>query len=161
MIMLHFVNEDNLDDVLKLKAAEKFVAPNYYSLAEAYVSLKESIDKNEPNIAEIPFAINNGDITVGFAMIAFEDGKDVGSDGEIYWISRFMIDESQQGKGYGKAAIAALIEYVKTKPHGREVRYVYTSVVPDNYIAAGLYERMGFVKTGGQLGGEDLMKLVL
>ena len=39
-------------------------------------------------------------------MVAFENGEDVFSDGDIYWIGRLMIDEKRQGKGYGKAAMA-------------------------------------------------------
>ena len=161
MITLQPITEDNFEDVLKLQALEDFVAPNSYSLAEAYCSLKYFADKNEPYLAEIPFAIVHGETVVGFTMVAFEDGEDVNSNSEIYWMSRFMIDENHQGKGYGKAAVTALINFIKTNPHGCEVKYFYTAVVPNNHIATKLYERMGFVKTGQVLGGEDVMRLIL
>jgi len=161
MITLQPITEYNFEDVIDLKALEDFVAPNAYSLAEAYTSLKQMVDDGTPHLAEMPFAIFHNETAVGFTMIAFEDGEDVQSDSEIYWMSRFMIDENHQGNGYGKAAMAELINFIKTKPHSREVEYFYTAVVPSNHIATKLYERMGFVKTGSQLGGEDVMRLVL
>ena len=94
-------------------------------------------------------------------MVAFEDGEDVFSDGAIYWIGRFMIDEKHQGKGYGKAAMARLIDFVKTKPNGCEAKSIYTSYVPNNHIAAKLYAGFGFKKTGQILNGEEVVRLIL
>ncbi|MCL2704537.1 MAG: GNAT family N-acetyltransferase [Defluviitaleaceae bacterium] len=161
MITLQRISEDNLEDVLKLRASEKLVAPNSYSLAEAYCCL-QAIANGEipPKFALMPFAIAKGEIIVGFAMIGFEDGGDVYSDGSIYWISRLMIDEQHQGKGYGKAAMAALINLVKTKPNNCEAKYIYTSYVPENNIAAKTYAGFGFIKTEQVLDGEDVVRLV-
>ena len=161
MITLQPISEDNFLDVLELKASEDLVAPNRESLAEAYLSLKEAVDEGELHFAEMPFAILHDETVVGFAMVCFEDGEEVNADGEIYWLSRLMIDEKHQSKGYGKAAMATLIDLVKTKPHDCDVKYIYTSVVPSSHIATKLYERMGFEKTGQVLGGEDVMQLVL
>ena len=164
MIKLLPITEDNFEDVLKLRASEEFVASNAYSLAEAYCDLKEAIENGEqyqqPRYS-IPYAIADDDTIVGFLKMGYEDGEDINAGGDIYWLGRFMIDEKHQGKGYGKAAMAVFIDFVKSKPHGYEVKYIYTSVVPNNHIATKLYERMGFTKTGAQLDGEDLMLLVL
>ena len=164
MITLQPITEDNIEDVLELRASEDFVAPNSYSLAEAYCDLKEAIENGEQykqHRYSIPYAIANDETIVGFLKMGYEDGEDINAGGDIYWLGRFMIDEKHQGKGYGKAAMAVFIDLVKSKPHGYEVKYIYTSVVPNNLVAAKLYERVGFVKTGAQLDGEDLMRLVL
>ena len=98
---------------------------------------------------------------MGFLMVAFENGEDVFSDGDIYWLSRFMIDEKHQGKGYGKAALTQLIDFVKTKPNGNAAKSFYTSVVPNSPVAAKLYASAGFEKTGQILEGEEVMRLIL
>ena len=50
MISLQPLTENNFEDVLKLTASEELVAPNSYSLAEAYLSLKEAVDSNETHL---------------------------------------------------------------------------------------------------------------
>ena len=164
MITLKPITVENFEEVLELRASEEFVAPNAYSLAEAYCDLKEALENGEQyrqHRYSIPYAIACNETIVGFLKMGYEDGKDINAGGDIYWLGRFMIDEKHQGKGYGKAAMAVFIDFVKSKPHGYEVKYIYTSVVPNNHIATKLYERMGFVKTGAQLEDEDLMRLVL
>ena len=162
MIALQPITENNFEDVLKLKASEEFVATNAYSLAEAYCSLKDAVETGEPYLnVDVPYAIVNDKTVVGFLMVSFENGKDVGSDDNIYWISRIMLDEKYQGKGYGKAAMALLIDYVKTKPNGNEAKYIYTSHIPNNHIAAKTYAGFGFEKTGQMLDGECVMRLIL
>ena len=164
MIKLEPITEDNVFAVLALKAAEELVAPNSESLAEAYLSLKEAVDNNELHLnnMERPYAILKDETAVGFLMICYEDGEDVMSDdGNIYWLSRFMIDEKHQGRGYGKTALKMLIEFIKTKPNGNGAKSFYTSVVPESPVAAKLYANVGFVKTGQVLHGEEVMRLVL
>ena len=161
MITLQPISEDNFEDVLELEAPEELVAPNSFGLAEAYLCLK-AINDSELHQKHIlmPFAIVNDETVVGFLMIGFEDGKDVFSDGDIYWLARFMIDEKYQGKGYGKAALTQLIDFVKTGPNGNEAKYFYTSVVPHSPVAAKMYENAGFEKTGQIYHGEEVMRLV-
>ena len=162
MITLQHISEDNYEDVLELKASEELVAPNSESLAEAYLCLKD-INDNKLHQKHIlmPYAIVNDETVVGFLMVGFEDGEDVFSDGEIYWLARFMVDDKHQGKGYGKAALAQLIDFVKTGPNGNKAKYFYTSVVPHSPVAAKMYENAGFEKTGQLLHGEEVMKLIL
>ena len=161
MITLQPVTEENLGAVLKLKAAEVFVATNYFSLAEAYTSLKWAIDEDKLHYALKPFAILNDETIVGFTIIGFEDGEDVDADGPIFWMSRFMIDEQYQRKGYGKLAMEELIALVKSNPDGLVAKYFFTSVVPTNIGAIKTYENVGFAKTGKMFHGEELMKLEL
>jgi len=161
MISIQPISEDNYEEVLALKASEDLVAPNWESLAEAYVSLKHAVDKSEPRLAELPFAILYGETAVGFAMVCFEDGEDVNAGAGIFWLSRLMIDEKHQGKGYGKAAMMLLLDFARSKPNGCEAKYAYTSYVPGNQAAAKLYARLGYEKTGQVLGGEEVVRLVL
>ena len=161
MINLQPITEENFIDVLELKASEDLVAPNRESLAEAYLSLREAVAEDELLYAEIPFAIYDDETIVGFAMVCFEDGEDVNADGEIFWLSRLMIDEAHQCKGYGKAAMKLLLEYAKTKPDGREAKYAYTSYAPENIGAEKTYASLGYEKTGQVLHGEVVVRMVL
>ncbi len=68
----------------------------------------------------------------------------------------FMIDESQQGKGYGKASLLKAIEMIKTYPHGKADK-IYLSYVPGNETGSGLYKSVGFVETGNMDRGEVVM----
>jgi len=56
-----------------------------------------------------------------------------------------MIDKNYQGKGYGKLALAKLIETIKENFDYKEI---YISYVPENITADKLYSSFGFVKTG-------------
>jgi len=161
MITLQPISEDNVYDVLALKADDQFVAPNSESLAEAYLSIRSAID-DKKHYTDVPYAILKDEVVVGFLMIAYEDGEDVYSDdGNIYWLSRFMIDEKYQNKGFGKEALMKLIDYIKTKPDGNEAKSFYTSVIPDNYVATKFYVSAGFKKTGKLLEDEEIMRLIL
>ena len=161
MVSLQPVTEENYEAVIELKAPEELVADNTFSLAQAYISLKESLEEGEPEYTETPYAIMNDDEVVGFLMFTYEDGEDINAGSDIFWLSRFMIDNKHQGKGYGKAALALFIDLIRSKPHGKEVSHIYTSVVPIAPVAPKLYESMGFVKTGGMIEDEELMKFEL
>jgi len=164
MITLQPISEVNFDAVLELKASEKFVAPNSYSLAQAYCSLLNTINEGEP--PRMPYAILNDEIVIGFLMTTWfeldeEDDEEPIFDGDYFWITRFMIDEKHQGKGYGKAAVAELLKLYRAKPQGYEANYVYLSCVPENHVATKMYERCGFKKTGQVLDDEVIMRLIL
>jgi len=161
MVILQPITEENFEEVLALKASEDLVAPNHESLAEAYISLKEAVDEGEPHLAEIPFAIVHDETVVGFAMVCFEDGEDVNSDGDIFWLSRLMIDEAHQRKGYGKAAMALLLDFARSKPNGCEPKYAYTSYAPENQGASKTYASLGYEKTGQMLHSEEVVRLIL
>ena len=75
-----------------------------------------------------------------------------------YDIWHMMIDESQQGKGYGKAALKLLLDYIKDKPFGDSDRVALTCN-KDNTVALELYKSMGFELTGNS--DEDEVELAL
>ena len=93
------INDDNRDAVLSLSVREDqpFVAHNNVSLRQA-----DEANAEQPGVAR-PFAIYAEDKLVGFCMFAFNpEGED---EDDRYWLWRFMIDKSEQGMGYGQAAL--------------------------------------------------------
>lgn len=93
-----------------------------------------------------PLALWSGDAAVGFAMWAFD--PDDGSR----WIGGVVIDAEQQGKGHGRAAMLAIIAFL-SEQGAREVALSYE---PDNLVARGLYDSLGFRETG-EMDGEELV----
>lgn len=152
MIELKKIDGDNVWKILKLKVLpeqDDFVASNTESIVEAYTTITSG------GIA-MPFGIYSDDVPVGFVMLGYgttgdEDEPDI-ADGN-YCIWRFMIDKDQQGKGYGKAAFSAIMDYIKTFPCG-EAEYVWLSFEPENVRAEKLYTSFGFIANGETCGEE-------
>jgi diamine N-acetyltransferase len=143
-VTLQPLTRDNLWDVVELKlhpGQENFVAPNIDSITNAYV---------EPTF--VPLAIYAGDELVGFAM--YGQHPETGA----WWVIRLMIDRDYQGKGYGRAAMQAVIAEMTEKVGCEEI---VTSFNPENTVAAGLYASLGFQPTGEVEDGEPLVLLRL
>ncbi len=102
-IVLKPIDETNRDAVIALSVRkdQPFVAPNDYSLKQA-----EETNAEYPGVAR-PFAIYAEDRLVGFCMFAF--APEAEDEDDRYWLWRFMIDKSEQGKGYGQAALDEII----------------------------------------------------
>lgn len=75
-----------------------------------------------------------------------------------WWIYRLMIDERYQGRGYGRAALEQVIARIRQEPGCDKI---IVSIKPDNTVARTLYRSVGFVETGQQIGGEDVMCLAV
>lgn len=143
-VTLRPVDENNYRRVIALDVdpgQERFVARNVNSIAESKVY---------PYL--IPAAVYSDDELVGFALYGRdpETGK--------YWIVRLMVDAAHQGKGYGRAAVLALIEEIQALPECGEI---YLSLVPGNEAAEGLYQNVGFERTGEVEDGEVVMRYSL
>ena len=146
--MLHLVEIDryNYLSVMDLSVSPEqkdFVAPNQYSLAQAYA---------QPEC--VPFALYAENRPVGFAMYSLDE------DDHQFWIYRLMIDQRYQGVGYGREAMGLLIERIRglsDEEHNR----IYISFEPENKIAKALYESLGFVPDGRVLYGEVVYYLAL
>ena len=150
-VELSEVTKDNVAKVVALKVrAEQagFVANNACSLAEAYV---------QPDQAW-PRAICVDGEPVGFVMlfIADPDHPDAEDKRATYFLWRLMIGAEHQGRGYGRAAMAAVIEHVRALP---DARRLVTSYVPGDGCAGPFYERLGFSPTGKIDDGEVVMRL--
>ncbi len=129
-IELRDITQDNFRACINLKVAEsqtRFVATNLMSIAQSKVM---------PEL--IPLGVYDGDEMVGFVLYGTEEGR--------WWLVRLMVAEAQQGKGYGKAAIRALVE--RLAHEAPECDELYLSYVPGNERAERLYLEMGFEPTG-------------
>jgi diamine N-acetyltransferase len=100
-----------------------------------------------------PMGIWDGDTPVGFlSVIDMRENHhlDEGDEPEAAYLWRFMIAAGHQRKGYGRAALEQLKDWVRAL----QLRRIYTSAVPENEIALSLYEASGFVRTGRISDGE-------
>ena len=152
-------NFDALIDLKPFESQENFVAPNIYSLAEAYANVSEG------RYAQ-PFGIYDGETPVGFLMIGF-DIADEDAEREKYpflnnnyLIWRFMIDRNHQNKGYGKAAMQLALDFIRTWPCG-EAEYCWLSYEPENETARKLYRSFGFMEAEKMPEGWDEIPAVL
>ena len=147
MIELTAISEDNFVDAFNLKLGEgqeEFVSHPVRSLAQAYVY------RNQCQ----PFGIYADGKMVGYVMVIYD------YDIPEYDIWHMMIDQSEQGHGYGSAALEKVIEYISTKPFGDSNRVALTCN-KKNASAQKLYERKGFSANGVEYDDEIEMVLML
>jgi diamine N-acetyltransferase len=143
-VRLEAITRENFNEVVNLKVADtqsNFVAPNMRSIAQSKI-----------NPSLMPMAVYAGDEMVGFVLF----GRD--EDDGRYYLVRIMIDERQQGKGYGRAAILEVVEALRETA---DCDAVYLSFVPENTGAEALYKSIGFEPTGEISHGEIVMRLEL
>ncbi len=139
------VSRVNFKRVVKLKVEEheeKFVAPNMYSIAEAYV---------EPET--YPMAIYYRHEPVGFMLY----GKFIEDKGE-WWIGRLMVDKAHRRQGIAERASKIAIENMKKLGADKNI---FVSFVPTNVEAKQLYKKLGFVDTGREESKETVYRLDL
>jgi diamine N-acetyltransferase len=130
------VTADTVRAVATLKVSpeqEKFVAPNALSIAEAYFT-KEHWFR----------AIAAGDELVGFVMLYTK------VEDQAVFIWRFMIDDRFQGRGYGAAALSAVVNEVKAWPGLTALRLSFVDQPggPEAFYAANGFRRTGRVVDG-------------
>ncbi|MYL50075.1 GNAT family N-acetyltransferase [Halobacillus litoralis] len=141
-LLLKPVTKENWEECVSLKVDESqkgFVAENWYSIIEA------SFEKEF-----FPTCIYDGDTMIGFLMY------DRDPETKRLEVSRFMIDQNHQGRGYGKASMKALLALIK-ETYG-PVDF-YTSAEPENKAAIRLYETLGFERTGEIMWDEVVLKV--
>jgi diamine N-acetyltransferase len=108
------------------------------------------------------WSVHDGDQLVGFVMIS--DGipqETLDAHPDIvgpYFLWRLLVDHRFQGRGYGRATIDAVVDYVRTQPNGA---VLLTSCKPGEGSPQPFYLRYGFEKTGKVVWGEDLLSLDL
>jgi SAM-dependent methyltransferase len=143
-VTLREVDQRNVLDVSTLKVAptqETHVAPNGVTIAESAY---------EPN---------------AWLRAIYADDEPVGLLGLVadtetpeYWLARLMIAGAHQGRGYGRDAMALLVEHVRGLPGARELQ---TSCVPDDDGPLEFYRGLGFEQTGDVNDGELVLRLSL
>ena len=145
MIHLRKITEENFIDAFHLKLApgqERFVSHPIRSLAQAYVYREQCQ----------PFGIYEDETMVGYVIVIYD------YDIPEYDIWHMMIDESYQKRGYGSAALARVLDYIKCKPFGSSNRVTLTCN-RENIRALNLYQSKGFTETGAA--DEDEIELSL
>lgn len=137
MIEFREITANNFKDIVNMKLPEnKFVAPNVYSLAQAWLF---------PNFAR-PYAIYNDGTLIGFIMF------DVDYEERELGIWRLMIAQEHQNQGFGYQVLQKVIsEWDREK-----FDYIHLSCVPENAKALHLYKKVGFRETG-EMDGDELV----
>ena len=121
------VDKSNYWDCIALTVDDSqvdFVADNKQSLVEA--AYEDGL---------YVLGIYNEDTMVGFVLYDYDETFPGWS------MSRFMIGKQFQGKGYGKRAVVAFLEYLKAKHNADKL---YISVSLDNTVARKMYSDIGF-----------------
>ena len=108
------------------ESQEGFVADNKQSLVEAAY---------EDGLYTLGIYIE--ETMIGFVLYDYDETIPGWS------MSRFMIDKQFQGKGYGKQAAIAFLEYFKTK-HIADKMYISVSL--ENTVAHKMYSSIGFTE---------------
>ena len=149
-IELRTIDDTNKADVVLLEVTDsqkEYIASNERSL-------ETSLNEEHREIAR-PFAIYADDKLVGFTMFAFDLASSDPND--RYWLWRFMIDQNEQGKGFGQAALVEIIRYFQDRRADR----ILLSTEPENECGIHIYRKAGFKETGEFFEGEAVMKLLL
>jgi diamine N-acetyltransferase len=143
-VELREITKDTVRDVLRVEVAEgqdAFVAPTSVSIAQAYFEPKAWFR-----------AIYADGEPVGFVMLYDDPHK------PAYYLWRLLIGADHQRRGYGRAAVEHVIEYVKTRPGATEL---LVSWVPAPGGPEAFYRDLGFEPTGEIDHGEVVARLVL
>jgi diamine N-acetyltransferase len=151
-VTLRAITDHNLPAMLELRVAaaqEGFVDGVARSLGDA---------AEHPELAPWPRAVYAGERPVGFVMLA--DGVAEGNP-DVPWpfyLWRMLIDCRFQGRGYGRAALDAVVAYLRSRAAAREL---VTSVVLGDGSPLGFYLKYGFVDTGEMFDHERVLRLAL
>lgn len=133
-VSIREITEDNFNAIIGMKrpSREKFVAPNSYSLAQAWL-YRENNDV-------FPYAVYCGENPVGFLLLEadYEERK--------LCIWRIMFPEENACKGYGTAAIKIVLDGSKKLTEKFDI--VALDCDPANLRARHVYEKLGFIETG-------------
>ncbi|QPQ33920.1 GNAT family N-acetyltransferase [Lysinibacillus sp. JNUCC-52] len=150
MLELRKISGDNIDEVMALRVGENqkdFIeTTNLKSFGDAHML-------NDDGIPATPIAIYADGVAVGFLMYIYDTMDHESFENEVfygkksYFIWHMMIDESYQGKGYGKLAFEKMLMEIETLPDG-EAEYVALFYRTNNIIAKTLYVSFGFADTG-------------
>lgn len=143
-ISLRPVDQDNWRAVAKIKVNQDqrdFVAETCYYLALCTYGQTWQ-----------PLAITLDEQVIGFMMFAID------STDESCWFGGIMIDQSMQGRGYGRWAVQAAISKFN-KEDGR--KNFALSYAPANLAAKHLYHQLGFVETDEWEDNEVIARLTL
>ncbi len=138
MITLQAITADNWQALVALRVApeqEAWVAPNHHSLLEAAYGFGGEL----AHLLLVPLAIYAGERPVGLLLYNTSPVYD------RFFIMRLMLDREQQGRGYGRAALAQLLGLFRAYPQAKEAAISYNH---GNEPARRLYLSCGFAEIG-------------
>ncbi|MFI5841695.1 GNAT family N-acetyltransferase [Catenuloplanes sp. NPDC051500] len=142
---LELVTPANYQAALALSVRDDqqgLVAPVVKSLAEAYVFGETAW----------PRLIYDGDRPVGFVMAFIDLAWDDDESDRRSGLWRLLIAADAQGRGYGRFAVDAVTEELRS----RGIDRTYVTFVPRDGGPEPFYLRLGFVKTGEISEGETV-----
>ncbi|HEX2013227.1 MAG TPA: GNAT family N-acetyltransferase, partial [Roseateles sp.] len=132
------ITRHNLSDLLALDAGDGGlqVAPNMKSMAQAAVYAEAW-----------PRGIAVDGALVGFLML-YDPSLTAQPEEPEFSLWRLMIDRQHQGRGYGGAAVRALIAHVRTRPGADALQLSYVQDSAGALKAERFYRSLGFAPTG-------------
>jgi diamine N-acetyltransferase len=136
-IYLKDIDSSSWRDCIQLEVKEEqrpFIQSNLHSIAESRF-------QNGMRL----LGIYKDHIMVGFASYILDEDGDM----NLY---KLMIDKNYQGKGYGRKALALVMDMIKKETLKKEV---WLSLHPDNAAAIKLYSGYGFRRQLTGLEAED------
>ena len=145
-VSLREITADTVRAICKLSDTlvapqNRMVATNALSIAQAHFSPHAWFR-----------AIYADDAPVGFVML-YDD-----PDEPTYFLWRLMVAAPHQGQGYGRQAVARLIEYVRTRPRATEL---LVSCGQGEGSPEGFYQALGFRRNGQMEDDEVVLSLTL
>ncbi|MCQ6563258.1 GNAT family N-acetyltransferase [Paenibacillus mendelii] len=145
IISLRPVTIENWYDCARLKVTAEqlnvFPAPVVYWIAES-----KYMDDFELR------AVYEDDEIVGFIVFCNKPDEEGN-----FWIPAFMMDEKQQGKGYGRAAMKELIAYMSVTLNCSRIMIGHR---PNNQAAGHLYESLGFSKVSEEVIDGEIIRVL-
>ena len=132
------VDRDNWRAMVRITTRpgqEHFVSTPAWSIAGCYV--RKYGDQYEYS----PMVISDGDIIVGYVTLVCDPASF-----DDYWIDDIVIDGIYQGRGYGRAAMKAVLELMQQRYS--KCRVIRLTCFRGNDTAAALYRSLGFEPTG-------------
>ncbi|MCM3364016.1 GNAT family N-acetyltransferase [Niallia sp. HCP3S3_B10] len=149
-ILVREITKENWEEAFKISVHENqgsFVPTVAESLAYAYLKpWDEALD---------PYALYSNDVIIGTFYISYTPGSE-----HNYWIGGFQIDKKYQGKGYGKATLLKIVDFIKIIHPA--CKSISLTVEKENNQAIYLYEKVGFTsQKKANMYGELVFKLDL
>jgi diamine N-acetyltransferase len=138
LLTLREITDDNRADVLALR-----VAPEQARFVGTVAGALEDAERY-PEAKAWYRAIYEGEMPVGFVMLSWDVTPVPGTIIGPWFLWKLLIDERHQRRGYGRAALAEVVEIVRDAG----ATELLTSYVTGAGEPWPFYERFGFVPTG-------------
>ncbi len=146
------IDNQNMDAVIALydtlsEAQKRCVAPNIYSLAEAYAN-RDKLWARAVILAGEP---------IGFVMLSLDEKEIDATHLPAYSLWRMMMAKTHQGKGHGRTTLDRLVD--KCRQDG--IKTLYTSCDTEGEQPYRFYLDYGFIDTNRRLDDEQLLMLTI